>query len=240
MEKTKYTSIIFTHFTDNAERSDTMRRSIESLIENTDSPYEITVVDNGGSVMDSLYLLNLAEQKKINTYIRNSDNMHFGFARNQGLLQARGDYICIVDNDILYKKGWLRACTTALDYFPGNIYTTPLYYPTTGLNKRYHIDFLKDDNGLEYELNMRAGSNCFVFRRTDLPALGYFQLHRIAGSRWTDNAVRRGFLACVVPGGLVEDIGLRKGYNFKETLPIKLRIVNGQDIILNEDEYGKK
>mgnify|MGYP001586065104 FL=1 len=100
-------SIVVTTWSMNDFRSAVMRESIKTLIE-TAPEAEIIVVDNGGNLSDSIHLLSLAEEKKIACYIRNRNNMSFGFARNQGLDMATGEYICIADNDIFYKPGWLE------------------------------------------------------------------------------------------------------------------------------------
>jgi glycosyltransferase involved in cell wall biosynthesis len=216
-----------------------MRSSILSLFESTIYPFELIVIDNGGSEEDSRFFLELCEQGKINTYIRNSDNMSFGYARNQGLSVAQGDYICIADNDLLYKKDWLSECIKVLKAFPEEkIYTTPMEYPTSGTHWKYDSGFLELD-GVKYKKNMRAGSNCFVIRREDLKEIGMFDCHRIAGSRWTDNAVHAGYLAVVIPDNLVSDMGLRRGYNLAESIPIKLNLSNGSEVYFNEDDFVK-
>jgi len=231
----KFCSIIFTHFGTNTERSQTMRKSLLSLIEHVKYPYELIVVDNGPNEKDSSFFLDMLENKRIHVYVKNMHNMHFGYARNQGVALSRGEYICIVDNDLLYTKDWLTPCVGLLETYPEEkIYTTPMYYPMIGLNPRYHVGFLQY-NGLECELHRRAGSNCFVIRRTDFEKIGLFKYHRIAGSLWTDSAVNVGFNACVIPQLGVTDIGLRKGYDLKHSIPIKLDIANGESILLNQD-----
>lgn len=238
MEKNKFASIIISHYGMNQERSNLMRSSISSLLDNTRYPFELIVIDNGPNLEDTKFLSEMAAIGQITTYIRNSNNMHFGWARNQGLSVAQGEYLVVADNDIFYKGDWLTQCIRALEAFPNkNIYATPVGYPTPGLTKKYHQGYLEHEE-MKYELNMRAGSNCFVVRREDFKKIGGFKLHRIAGSLWTDAAVRAGYLACVVPGEYIEDMGLRKGYNLKETLPIRLNVRRYTDgILYNEDTY---
>ena len=210
-----------------------MRRSLLSLIESIDYPTELTVVDNGQDQVDSEFLLNLAHAGKINTYIRNANNMHFGWSRNQGIQIANGDYFCIVDNDLVYEKGWLSKCVAILDENPDKkIYSTPVGYPTSGF-KRYKMGFIKFE-GVDCELNMRAGSNCFVVRREDMKKIGRFYAHKIAGTKWTDRAVKAGYLAVIIPGKVL-DVGLRTGYNFNDKLPIKLNLISGPSIFFNQD-----
>jgi hypothetical protein len=84
---------------------------------------------------------------------------------------------------------------------------------------------------------MRAGSNCFVIRYEDLMEIGKFPIHRIAGTKWTDSAVNKGYLACVLPKGYVEDMGFRNGYQLKDYKPVYIEFNNKDRIYFNVDEY---
>lgn len=235
----KFASIIFTHYAMNDRRSEVMITSMESLLR-TKYPFELIVIDNGYSMKDSEYLLELADKGLIHTYIRNSRNMHFGYARNQALELAQGDYFVVVDNDLDYKDPfWLSKCIDVLEFFPGEkIYSTPMDYPTGLLKEKYQTGELKMGDKT-IPLSMRAGSNCFVIRRYDMKSIGKFAIHRIAGSRWTDLAVRKGYLAAVLNEGLVTDMGLRQGYNLGQPIPIFMRLSDGSDIYFNMDEYKR-
>jgi glycosyltransferase involved in cell wall biosynthesis len=234
-----------THYAMNSERSAVLRASMKSLFESTNYPFELIVIDNGGASDygdDSDYFESLVALGKINTLITNAKNMHFGYARNQGIALAQGDYICIADNDLLYKKDWLKSCIEALEEFPGEkVYATPMKYPTLmPSTDRYAGGILTRKDGSIVKLNLRAGSNCFVIRRKDLQEIGLFKAHRIAGSLWTDDAVYAGYKALVVPGELVDDLGLRRGYNLKESIPIKLELSNGSVVNFNRDSLYKE
>lgn len=234
----KYTSIVITTFIPNQLRLKMFYSSMESLLETTKNlPVEIILVDNGGWNDLSSELLSLVETGKIQCYVRNANNMHFGFSRNQGLAMAKGEYIVIADNDIFYEPGWLEACTKVLEAYPDNkIYATPVQYPTSTLVGKYDQGVLKV-GGEEYRLNMRAGSNCFVIRKKDLEVIGGFLAHRIAGTKWTDRAVKLGYLAAVTPQNMVKDLGLRQGYNLSEVIPIKRTLRNKEERVFNQDEY---
>lgn len=234
----KFISIVFVHWAMRPDRSEIMRKSMDSLIESIDYPAEIIAVDNGNSAEDSSYLLYLCHQKKINVYIRNSENMHFGYARSQGIAICNGDYICISDNDILYKKGWLSKCIDILDAFPERkIYSTP-FCDLAHARKKYWSGEL-EHKGKVYGLNMRAGSNCFVARRDDFKKIGMFIPHRVAGTKWTNRAVSLGFLAAVVPDNLASDMAFRHGYCINASVPVKLNLGNNKEIYFNVDEYKK-
>lgn len=233
-------SIIITSYIPNDLRLKMLAASLQSLFDTTKNlPVEIIFVDNGYSdpefsAVDLLtHYLNM---KFITCYIRNAENQHFGEARNQGIAMAKGDYIVIADNDIYYEAGWLESCVDILKAYPDKkIYATPIQYPTSKMVGRYDCGVLPLGEQ-EFRLNMRAGSNCFVIRKKDLDIIGNFLAHRIAGTKWTDKAVKLGYLAAVTPVNMVKDLGLRLGYNLSEAISIKRTLMNGEEVILNQDE----
>lgn len=235
----KFVSIIMTHWSNDGNRSNFMHKSIESLKMYTKLPYEFIVVDNGEKMEDSQFLLDLAHKGEINTYIRNANNMHFGFARNQALKICNGDYIAIIDNDIIFNPDWLETCLAVLDQNPDKkIYATPVYNVAHWRPKYWHGELYANER--IYRLNMRAGSNCWVTRREDFETIGRFLIHRVAGTKWTNEAVRKGYLAAVTPDIMVNDFGFRKGYNLNEAKPVKINLHNGEEVFFNEDEFGSK
>lgn len=207
-------SIIVTHWAMNTERSETMRVSMQTLFQ-TAPEAEIFVVDNGGSDEDSKWLLMMNMQGHIATYIRNRKNMHFGFARNQGMKLASGDYIVIADNDIEYKEGWMEECVEFLDEHPGKYMATPIAADI--MNAVRKVRWAGEVDG--WRLNYRAGSNVFMMRRSDFEVLGFFEQHRIAGSHYFDNSTNKGYMIALMPEPKAFDMGFRKGYNLKEHIP---------------------
>lgn len=195
-----------------------MKESINSLIQTTDYPSELIVIDNGGNPDDTDFLLDLVRQGKINTLIRNKENMHFAYAWNQGAKVANGDYLVFTCNDILFGPRWLSTTIGLLEKYPEafgkKLIASPICISSQD-NRWYHLGHI-DGN----RVNKRAGSNCFVIKRKDFDKLGFFRHHRIAGSKWYDNLKQQGYAVIVPPLNLVLDIGLRRGVNF--TIPIKV------------------
>lgn len=217
MVKLPKVSIVFTHWAQNQLRSDLMRKSMESLLETTQGQdVEIIVVDNGGNIDDSWYLLNLCDHKEIASYTRYRENMHFAYARNDALVRATGDYIVVSDNDILFSKGWLEECVGFLVKHPGKYLATPI--APDPMNSK-PTRWVGEVDG--WKLNTRAGSNIFVLRREDFEEIGYFDIHRIAGSLWCDRFCKLGYKVAVMPKPKALDLALRNGYNLKEDIKNK-------------------
>ena len=202
-----------THWTMDKFRSETMRKSVSSLITTVPNA-EIIVIDNGENLEDSQWLLEKTHKKEIACYIRNRYNMSFGYGRNQGLKLCSGDYIVIVDNDILFEQGWLEECLEVFKKYPNEkIIVSHIDYPTGILKEKYDAGMLGD-----YKLNMRAGSNCFMMKRKTFEEIGEFEIHRIAGTKFTDKLVRNGYLTAVIPTKKTEDMGFRRGYDFNKEI----------------------
>lgn len=225
-------SIIFVSWSMNKERGLLARTSLQSLVDSLDEPCEIIVVDNGESLEDSQFFLEKAHNKEIAHYLRNADNLHFAYARNQAMKLVTGDFIAIVDNDLIYEKGWLQAARRPLELYPDKKLTgTPIRYPDIKGKRvtRYDAGFLEVD-GQQRELNYRAGSNCWIMTRKTMEEIGDFPMTMISGSHYMDKMVRAGYVACITPVNMVQDVGLRRGYNlwdkfeFFKTLSDKSKI----------------
>lgn len=83
---------------------------IESILENTSqvkSPFEIIVVDNGSKDGTMAYLKGLETGKQI-TAIYNQENLGFPKGVNQGAKIAKGDYLCLLNNDAIVTEGWME------------------------------------------------------------------------------------------------------------------------------------
>ena len=239
------TSVIFVHWAMNDERSTTMQVSLLSLIETTRHlPVEIIVVDNGSSLGDSSFLLELTQRKDIQYYVRNSENLYFGYARNQGVALSCGDYLVFSDNDIEYRQGWLEKAIAILEANPDRkIAVTPLRAD----RQHRHLGYWKGElefEGEKYLINTRAGSNSWVMRKKDFEIVGRFRNHRIAGSHWADTFVNKGYLMVTMEKAplsvsnknttpLATDLGFKSGYNIKAKPEIAKVFANGERMVIN-------
>lgn len=85
------------------EREKMAKKSIMSVLENTDYPYELLLIDN------------------------TQNNRGLANARNLGISLATGKYMVIMDDDIEVSKGWLTECIKMLEKNPGKYMATPVY-----------------------------------------------------------------------------------------------------------------
>src|SRR3990167_4659128 len=158
----KFCSIIICHYGQTnpndpiaRDRNELFKKSLFSLKDSADYPAEIIVVDNGGDPDMSDWLINANRTGLITTYIRNHDNMSFGFAWNQGFRLATGDYICFTCNDLIYKKGWLSTCIKNLEDNPDKKLIAAPYLTPDKSGPRWIKGWIGKNM-----LNSLAGSNC--------------------------------------------------------------------------------
>lgn len=232
-----YVSIVITHYSlvDDFggarakdlkdKRSEFMRMSIESLAQNTDYPAEVIVIDNGGKDDDSCWLVQKSREGVITTYIRNSSNMHFGWAREQGIKLATGNFLAICDNDILYKPQWLSKTIEPLLKFPDKKFiASPFLTVDKQKGKNLHPDY----EG--YRVNSMAGSNCMLMKREVFSEVGGFTTNHITGSHWHRRMNKYGYLVIIPPVDYVEHLALRRGYDLKKQIKVKKKLIKGEEI----------
>lgn len=239
----KHVSIIFIHYAMDEERSLLARASLKSLQSSIHTPAEIIVVDNGDNLEDSEFFLKQCQEKKIAMYIRNADNVNFPTARNQGMMNITGDWVAIVDNDIMYKDHWLELCMSAIIKFPNDKrLASPINYPYVhSRDPRWRHGQL-NLNGRMFNLTERAGSNCIVMKREAMEEIGFFNIDKAskAGSSYTDAWVNAGYLV-ITPGlNWAFDCGLRKGHNFTIRLDAHRTLTDGTQVKLKNEDLWKK
>lgn len=85
---------------------DQTRRSLEALRASLPASLSVDLhyVDNGSTDGTPEYL----EAQDDVQLIRNSHNVGAPLARNQALMQVEGDYIAVMDNDVIVSPGWLE------------------------------------------------------------------------------------------------------------------------------------
>ena len=209
----------------NYTRSKLLREHMDSLTKRTKYPHELIIVDNGGSPDDSDYLVDFVRKGLANIYIRNRDNMCFGYARNQALKLATGDYIVIMDNDLSFHEGWLTKCIELLEKYPDRKFIATPYITPDNDTEKYRRGEI-DGN----RLNASAGSNCLVMKRETMEELGEFQYNTTAGSVWQRHMIKNGYLIIMPPKDMAEHLGALGGMQLVEPVKVYKTLSEGTKI----------
>jgi O-antigen biosynthesis protein len=87
------------------------RQCINSLFRYTKHPFELIIVDNGSTYGTVKYIKKIKSAK----IILNSKNLAFSKGNNQGIRIAKGDYILLLNNDVVVTDGWLPRMMECLE-----------------------------------------------------------------------------------------------------------------------------
>jgi GT2 family glycosyltransferase len=77
------------------------QRFTQTVRQNTRTPYELIIVDNGSAPEAADYARRAAD-----VAVMNSENLGFSVGMNQGLDAARGEWVVFCNNDTLLPEGW--------------------------------------------------------------------------------------------------------------------------------------
>jgi O-antigen biosynthesis protein len=84
------------------------QQCLASLKEHTRPAWELIVVDNGSNDGTAAYLAGARDMASVPvTVVTNTKNIGFPAAVNQGLRLARGEYLVLLNNDVVVTDAWL-------------------------------------------------------------------------------------------------------------------------------------
>lgn len=97
-------------------RPDLTRNCLESIYANTDTPFDVIMVDNGSGRETTDMLEGFKASRRNITIVRNPQNLGWIKAVNQGIELSRHPYICIMNNDTVVRTaGWLSGLMDVAD-----------------------------------------------------------------------------------------------------------------------------
>ena len=100
----------------NAERY--IRASLESAASQTLPPHEIIVVDDGSNDETSKLVVQWSNDSSVPLRLVRKDNGGAASARNLGIKEASGEWICFLDSDDLYEPNALEIFSAAAAQYP--------------------------------------------------------------------------------------------------------------------------
>ncbi len=87
-------------------RPEDMRVVLEGLCQQSYSHFEVIVVESGSEIKSNQVVEGFKDRLDINYYLKGNDGQ--GFSRNYGLSKAKGDYLIILDSDIIIPSHYLQ------------------------------------------------------------------------------------------------------------------------------------
>lgn len=200
---------------------------VDSVIKNTwDMEHEIVVVDNASTDGTVDYL-----KEKGLFYLANKENLGVAKAWNQGIKASKGEYVCIINNDIVASAGWL---SSLVDFYEMHA-DAGIVSPGTRWGE---LDYDFDRYAADYVRKMRDVTKdgyagwCMLIRRDRFAKAGYFcEDYKVGTCEDTDfyhSLNKAGFKSYITGCAFVHHFGSR-------TLKVMRKEVAGF-----EDENTKK
>ena len=104
-------------------RPDEVDELLESLLSQEEKDFEVIIVEDGSQVPCKKVCDKYADRLDLHYYYK--DNSGPGQSRNYGAERAKGDYLLILDSDVVLPKGYIRAVSEELNREPADAFGGP-------------------------------------------------------------------------------------------------------------------
>ena len=104
-------------------RPDEVDELLESLTHQSETDFEVVVVEDGSAVPCQEVCEKYAQQLNIQYFTK--PNSGPGQTRNYGVERAQGDYVLILDSDVVLPEGYLAAGSAELQREPADAFGGP-------------------------------------------------------------------------------------------------------------------
>ncbi len=131
------------------------KKCIRSIQKHTPIAHEIIFVDNGSRDGTVRWLRNLVQENSNYKLIENERNLGFAKGCNQGILESSGEYILLLNNDVVVTDGWLSGMLECLNSSTETGIVGPMTNNVTGLQKIENSGYVSVDHFDDYAKSFR-------------------------------------------------------------------------------------
>jgi GT2 family glycosyltransferase/Flp pilus assembly protein TadD len=179
-QRTSLVSIVILTF----NQLDKTRNCIESIEKHTPEPHEIIFIDNGSTDGTVDWLKEISTCNDTYSLIENGENRGFAAGCNQGIEAARGEYVLLLNNDVVVTKDWLSGLLECLHATPDAGIVGPMTNNISGIQQipdaHYSSPAELDEFAAKFRLNnryrripyRRIVGFCMLFRKSLANAIG--------------------------------------------------------------------
>jgi GT2 family glycosyltransferase len=108
---------------------------VASVLEHSDRPFELILVDNGSTDGTAEFFAAVAESHPRVRCVLNARNLGFGQGNNQGLALAKGEFVVVLNNDTIVPRNWLSRLLTHFEGHPERGAVGPLSNKVSGMQR---------------------------------------------------------------------------------------------------------
>ncbi|MBN4081096.1 glycosyltransferase [Caldithrix abyssi] len=134
------------------------KKCIRSIQKHTHCPHEVIFVDNGSKDGTRAYLGQLAKDHPEYHFILNEKNKGFAAGNNQGVKAARGEYVMLLNNDVLVSDGWLGQLVRSLEKDEGIGMVGPITNFISGRQMIKDVSYENDNEFYEFARLVRENN----------------------------------------------------------------------------------
>lgn len=150
-------------------RAKQVQRAIKSIVSQQFTDWELIIV-NDGCTDETPKILDLFAEADKRIKVVHQENQNRAIARNRGMEEASGDWICWLDSDDEYSTHYLRELHHAILDFPeykifnfGSIIHFPDHH--TAIRSVYSLGLNDEGTGHEWFRSGHIGCGSFIFHR---------------------------------------------------------------------------
>jgi O-antigen biosynthesis protein len=161
------------------------KKCIESVRKSTPEPYEIIFVDNGSKDGTVKWLESFIRENPQHKLIANAANVGFAKGCNQGIKAACGEYILLLNNDVVVTDAWLSGMLECLHSASDVGIVGPMTNNISGLQQvpaadygsiegmTKYADAFRQKNRYRRIASRRIVGFCMLFRRELVEQIGF-------------------------------------------------------------------
>lgn len=154
------------------------KKCVKSIEKQTPEPHEIIFVDNGSTDGTVKWLKARVKENKNYKLIENKQNLGFAKGCNQGIKASKGEYVLLLNNDVIVSEGWLSGLLDCLNHSPDTGIVGPMTNNISGPQQVISDEYRSVDNLGTYAAKFR---NQYRHRRIPLRRIvGFCMLFRYA------------------------------------------------------------
>jgi O-antigen biosynthesis protein len=160
------------------------KKCVKSLRRHISEPHEIIFVDNGSTDGTAKWLTRLIQENENYKLIENKQNLGFAKACNQGIEASQGEFILLLNNDVVVAEGWLSGLLNCLHHAPDAGIVGPMTNNISGPQQihdnayrsvdyldKYAIKFREQYSNRRIPLRRIVGF-CMLFKRVLVEQIG--------------------------------------------------------------------